>query len=115
MRPAFTQDLRYAGRQLRANPGFTIAAILTLSLGIGANSAIFSVVNSVLLNPLPYPQPARLLWATGRPPGGYRGAAVSPPDFRDFRDGNRTFEHLAAIFVRGGVPRNWSLNGDASQ
>src|SRR4051812_2386791 len=100
------QDLRYAVRQLRANPGFTIAAILTLALGIGANSAIFSVVNSVLLNPLPYPQADRILWATGRTPSGYRGAAVSPPDFRDFRDGNRTFEHFAAMFVRGSVPRN---------
>jgi putative ABC transport system permease protein len=109
------QDLRYALRQLRANPGFTIAAVLTLALGIGANSAIFSVVNAVLLNPLPYRDPGRLLWATGRTPSGYRGASVSPPDFRDFRDANRAFEHFAAMFVRGGVPRNWSLTGDARQ
>ena len=109
------QDLRYALRQLRANPGFTIAAVLTLALGIGANSAIFSVVNAVLLNPLPYRDPGRLLWATGRTPSGYRGAAVSPPDFRDYRDGSRAFEHLAAMFVRGGVPRNWNLNGDTRQ
>src|SRR3954453_16139408 len=109
------QDLRYAGRQLRANPGFTAAAVLTLALGIGANSAIFSVVNAVLLNPLPYRDPDRLVWGTGRTPSGHTRAAVSPPDFREFRDRNRSFEQLAAGFVMGAIPRNWSANGDARQ
>jgi predicted permease len=109
------QDGRYAARQLRANPGFTAAAVLTLALGIGANSAIFSVVNAVLLNPLPYPQPERPVVGTGRTPSGHTRAAVSPPDFRDFRDRNRTFEHFAATFVMGAVPRNWNANGEARQ
>ncbi len=109
------QDLRYAARQLRANPGFTAAAVLTLALGIGANSAIFSVVNAVLLNPLPYREPDRLVVGTGRTPSGHTRAAVSPPDFRDFRDRNRSFEHLAATFVMGAQPNNLSLNGEALQ
>src|SRR4051794_22359222 len=109
------KDLVYALRQLRRSPGFTASAVLTLALGIGANSAIFSVVNAVLVNPLPYPEAARLMWGTGRTPGGFTGAAVSPLDFRDYRDRNRSFEHLAALSVTGAAPQSWSRGGQAQQ
>ena len=89
-------DLRYALRGLRRAPGFALAAVLTLALGIGANSAIFSVVNSVLLRPLPYHEPDRLVMVWGRYPEFGR-TSTSLPDFRDWRDGTRgTFAQMAA-------------------
>jgi putative ABC transport system permease protein len=110
----FGQDLHYAVRQLRGSAGFTASAVLTLALGIGANSAIFSVVNSVLLNPMPYPHAERLVWIWGRTPNGGTMAAISPPDFRDYRDRNRTFQHFGAFSPFVG-PRNWSSGGAAQQ
>ena len=108
------QDLRYAARQLRANPGFAAAAVLTLALGIGANSAIFSVVNAVLLNPLPFPDSSRLVWAWGRFPGSNQ-AAVSPPEFQVYRAGNRTLQRFGAFFVLAPDAQNWNLRGEARQ
>jgi predicted permease len=88
-------DLRYALRALRRSPGFTLAVILTLALGIGANSAIFSVVYGVLLRPLPYGSPDRIVLLYGRYPQFGR-TGTSLPDFIDWRAGSRSFEQLAA-------------------
>ncbi|MBO0862577.1 MAG: ABC transporter permease, partial [Chloracidobacterium sp.] len=93
----FVQDLRYGMRTLRRNPGFTFIAALTLSLGIGANTAIFSVVNGVLLKPLPYHEPERLI-RVFESDSTYQKFPISPLDFRDFRDQNTTFESLAGYF-----------------
>ena len=94
----FTQDVRFGLRMLRKNPGFTAVAILTLALGIGASTAIFSVVNAVLLRPLPFREPDRLvsLWQTnlGR---GAEVEAVSPANFLDWRDDSPAFEEMVAI------------------
>ncbi len=89
------QDVRYGLRQLRRSPGFTIVAVLTLALGIGANTAIFSVVNGVLLNPLPYPQPERLAALFSRKPQFTYGS-ISYPNFLDWVRENRSFSAMAA-------------------
>jgi putative ABC transport system permease protein len=102
------QDLRYALRHLRKSPGFTVVAILTLALGTGANTAIFSVVENVILRPLPFGAPDRLVWLNGKFPLSDEGA-VSPPDFRDYRTDNRTFDRIAAMGYSAG-PSN--LSGD---
>jgi len=86
-------DLRFAFRQLRKSPGFTIIAVLTLALGIGANSAIFSVVNHVLLRPLPYPQPERLVYLNEL--AGGTNSSIALPDYVDWRKDSKSFEHLA--------------------
>ncbi len=92
-------DLRFALRQLLKNPGFTAVAVLALALGIGANTAIFSVVNAVLLKPLPFPAPANLVavGAVNNRDGARPGElnSMSFPDFFDFRDQNKTFSQLA--------------------
>lgn len=92
------QDVRYGFRSLLKKPAFTLITVLTLALGIGANSAIFSVVNAVLLKPLPFAEPERLIYGEGLDlSDGSRGGAVSPPDFLDFREQNQVFERLAAV------------------
>ncbi|HEX8820088.1 MAG TPA: ABC transporter permease [Archangium sp.] len=88
------QDARFALRLLRKNLGFTLAAVLTLALGIGANTAIFSVVNGVLLRPLPYQEPERLVFIREGSPAFPR-MSVSLPDFVDWRERQRTFTDLA--------------------
>ncbi len=89
------KDVRYALRTLRQSPGFTLVAILTLALGIGANTAMFSVVTAVLLRPLPFPEPDRIVAISTVSENG-RPTAESFPDFADFRERNRSFEHIAA-------------------
>jgi putative ABC transport system permease protein len=95
---AFVQDLKYACRVLLRQPGITFIAVLTLALGIGANTAIFSAVNAILLRPLPYEDPDRLmtLWEK-RPAEGVEDNVVSPADFLDWAQMNTTFEHIAAM------------------
>jgi putative ABC transport system permease protein len=88
------QDFRYALRQLRKNPGFTAVAVITLALGIGANTAVFSVVDAVMLRPLPYDHPERLIEAQSLGTRDPEPHAISYPDFFDWRDQNRTLEHL---------------------
>ena len=92
------QDLSYGLRMLWKQPGFTLVSIITLALGIGANTAIFSVVNAVLLRPLPYAEPERLVWMWGNFRGGTSTASVSTLDFLDYREQNRSFEQLGAFF-----------------
>jgi predicted permease len=88
------QDLRYGLRMLAKSPGFTAIAILTLALGIGANTALFSVVNGVLLNPLAYPHSEQLVAVYGKTPGFAR-ASISYPNFLDWQRGTRTFSSMA--------------------
>jgi putative ABC transport system permease protein len=87
-------DLRYALRQLSKAPGFTFLAVLTLGLGIGANTAIFSVINAVLLRPLPYPDPNRVVIVT-ESEAEQPSISVSFPDYLDWKKENRVFEELA--------------------
>ena len=107
------QNVRYGARVLRKNPGFTAVAILTLALGIGANTAIFSVVNAALLQPLPYADPASLVlvWETdsqAHPPNPHN--VVSPPDYLDWKRQSDAFSGMAAIvderanLTGGGLP-----------
>ena len=91
----FLHDLRYAWRSMRRQPAFTSLAVLTLALGIGANAAIFSVVNAVLLRPLSYSEPQRIvvinnLWRTSG-----ISASVSAPDFHDWHDTTTSFDAMA--------------------
>ncbi len=99
------QDLRYAVRMLAKSPGFTIVAVLTLALAIGANTALFSVVNGVLLNPLPYPQPEQLVTIHESKPNFATGS-ISYPNFLDWQKDNRTLSAMAVS-----RPSSFSLTG----
>jgi putative ABC transport system permease protein len=102
------QDVRYGVRMLWKRPGFTAVVVLTLALGVGANTAIFSVVNAVLLRPLPYRNAERLVWVAGNVRGGTARASVSPPDYVDYRAQNTVFEEFAASTT---VPNAVNLTG----
>jgi putative ABC transport system permease protein len=98
------QDLRYGARMLYKNPGFTLIAVLTLSLGIGANTAIFSVVNALLLRPLPYAEPERLVLLSSTRAGQRHSASY--PNYADWRERAQSFEGMAI-----GWPQNFTLMG----
>ena len=104
------QDIRYGLRMLVKSPGFTLAAVATLALGIGANTAIFSVVNSTLIRPLPYPNANRLVMVWERHmPAGEKQNNTSPATFLNWREQNTVFEQMGALFnlngiLTGGVP-----------
>jgi hypothetical protein len=89
------QDLRYGVRVLAKSPGFSLIAILTLALGIGANTAIFSVVNGVLLNPLPFRGPNQLVSMFQEMPN-FKNGSISYPNFIHWRRMNTTFASMAA-------------------
>ncbi len=103
------QDLRYTGRGILNNPGFTAVAVITLGLGIGANTALFSVVNSVLLQPLPYPDPSRIvvLWQDHQERGGVAEENFSLPGFSQLQLRSRSLSSVAAV-----VPGEATLTGD---
>jgi predicted permease len=110
-----TQDVRYAVRQLRKSPGFTLVAVLTLALGIGANTTIFSVMNATLLQPLSFPNPDRLVlvWQTfGKGPDNYN--IVSAPNYWDFERRNHVFESMA-LFDSAGRGYNLSAHGSTRE
>jgi predicted permease len=95
-------DLQYAGRQMMKSPGFAVVAILTLALGIGANTTIFSVVNGVLLNPLPYPESNRLVVLFHNKPNFVKGS-ISYLNFLDWQRDNKSFDAMAAYRNAGGM------------
>lgn len=100
------QDLRYGIRLLFRNPGFTLVAVITLALGIGANTAMFSVVNAVLLRPLPFPKPDRLVMLFHSYPRiNLARASVSAPGFVYYRDQAQSYENMAAVTTRQ-APQN---------
>src|SRR5690242_7658366 len=102
------KDIRYGARTLWKRPGFTVVALITLALGIGANTAIFSLINAVLIRPLPFPEPDRLVWTFGNIRNGGNRASVSPLDYLDYRNENHTFEQFAAMVS---VPVSANLTG----
>ncbi|HYU97346.1 MAG TPA: ABC transporter permease, partial [Pyrinomonadaceae bacterium] len=111
------RDIRYGVRSLLKRPGFTAIALVALALGIGANTAIFSLVNAVLLRPLPFAEPDRLVWVWGNIKNGGNRASVSPLDFLDYRQQNHTFEEFAASmqlrlnYTGGGEPERLEASG----
>ncbi len=110
------QDLRYALRQLSKSPGFTAVAVITLALGIGANTAVFSVIDAVMLRPLPYYQPERLIEAQSINSRNPQSNDISYPDFFDWRSQNRTLEHLVCYhdnaFTLTGLERPVQLDAE---
>jgi putative ABC transport system permease protein len=97
------KDIRFAVRMLQKNPGFTTVAVFTLALGIGANTAIFSVIDTVLLRPLPYSDPSSLVWAGERFPVVHGAADVISPDFLAWQQHNQVFDQIEAFAGSSGA------------
>src|SRR5436190_18918707 len=92
------RDVRHAVRNLLHTPGFAVITVFTLALGIGANTAIFSVVNAVILRPLGYPRPDRLVYISSQfPQLGFDQFWISPPEFLEFQERTRAFSVVAAF------------------
>jgi len=108
-------DLRYGLRQLRKSPGFTSVAVITLALGVGANTAVFSVIDAVMLRPLPYYQPERMIAADSVNSKEPDRGALSYPDFFDWRSQNHTLDHLVSYhgtsFTLTGLDRPLEVDG----
>lgn len=111
------QDLRFAVRQLRKSPGFALTTIVTLALGIGATTAMFSLINTVLLRPLPFPEPDRLMIASPIDRTAVKSGvptSISYPDFFDWRSRQHSFDAIASYHREShtltgqGSPRSWS-------
>ena len=105
------QDLRYGARVLLTTPAFSVVAVLALALGIGANTAMFSVVNAVLLRPLPYGEPDRLVKINHWEGRKNTESAVSPPGFVDYRDQSQSFDSMSAVYL-GNTALNFSEQGE---
>ena len=105
------KDIQYGFRSLIKRPGFTAIALVALTLGIGANTAIFSLVNAVVIQPLPFPESDQLVWVWGNMRNGTNRASVAPGDFLDFRAQNKTFEQFAASFTMP-LPVNLTGTGE---
>jgi putative ABC transport system permease protein len=106
---SLTQDIRYGVRNLGRTPGFTAVAVLTLALGIGANTAIFSVVENVLLKPLPYPHPENLVEIWNTYPPQIPKAGISPGDYADWHERATSFSEMGAY---GNTTKGFNLTGD---
>lgn len=117
----FMSDVRYGLRLLAHSPGFSLVAVLAVALGIGANTAIFSVVSAVLLHPLPYPDSGRLVMVWERSPQGVDRNTVSPANFLAWRERSRSLQQLAALHIlpvnltgEAGAEQVWALRASAS-
>src|SRR5215813_2695489 len=112
MMETLLQDLRYGVRVLAKNPTFTVAAVLALALGIGANTAMFSVVNALLIRPLAYRDSDRLVKINNWEGKANSESAVSPPGFVDYRDQSHSFENVSAIYLGQNSALNFSEQGE---